>query len=132
MEAAVKIVDETPAGEVVRETRLVLASEKVSAREIIERRVREEVARFNERETGTLFQGLVQPTEAEAELNGYRLRARRRLDPDAQCAKALKAFKSNGFFMLLDDRQVEDLETEIVIGPDTRISFVKLVPLVGG
>ena len=132
MQLALKIVDETATGEVTAETELVLASQCVTVREIIERRVRDEVARFNGRKAETLFRGLVQPTETEAELNGYRLREPRRLDVETQCAKALKAFRSNGFFMLVNDRQVEELDEEIIVQPDTRIAFVKLLPLVGG
>ena len=132
MGAALKIVDETPAGQVVRETTLVLASETITVRELIERRVRQEVDAFNSREAGEVFHGLVQPTDTEASLNGYRLRKPRLLDAEAQCAKALEAFEKNGFFMLADDRQVESLDEEIVVGPDVRVSFVKLVPLVGG
>lgn len=132
MGAALKIVDETPTGEVIRETTLMLASETITVRELIERRVRDEVRAFNERKAGEVFRGLVQPTDTEASLNGYRLRKPRQLDADAQYAKALEAFEKNGFFMLADDRQVESLDEKIVVGPDVRVSFVKLVPLVGG
>ena len=33
---------------------------------------------------------------------------------------------------LVDDRQVDDLDQEIVLTPDTDVRFLKLVPLVGG
>ena len=56
----------------------------------------------------------------------------RELDADAQCRHAVEAFQSNGFFMLVDDRQVEDLDEEIGVTGQTCVSFVKLVPLVGG
>ncbi len=131
MLAALKIVDETPTGEVLREVTLMLASERITVRELIERRVREEVASFNARSTD-VFHGLIQPSDTERELNGYRLRKPRQLDADAQCTEALRAFESNGFFMLVDDRQAESLDEEIIVGPDVRVSFVKLVPLVGG
>jgi hypothetical protein len=34
--------------------------------------------------------------------------------------------------LLVDDRQVEELEEVIEIRPDTTVTFLKLVPLVGG
>jgi hypothetical protein len=34
--------------------------------------------------------------------------------------------------LLVDDRQVDELEEEIEIRPDTTVTFLKLVPLVGG
>jgi hypothetical protein len=132
MQPALRIVDETPTGKLVQETKLVLISEKTTVREVILRRVREEVERFNAQESETVFRGLVQPTDTETALNGYRLRKPRLLDADAQCALALKGFGSNGFFVLVNDRQAESLDEEIIIGPETKVSFVKLVPLVGG
>jgi hypothetical protein len=132
MGAALKLVDEAPNGTVLREMVLELATERVTAREIIERRVREEVRRFNAERGTTVFSGLVQPTDTEAVLNGYRLRQHRTIDAEQQCALACRAFESNGFFMLADDHQIESLDEEIVVAPDSKISFVKLVPLVGG
>jgi hypothetical protein len=131
MGAALRLVDEQPNGTVVRELVLELASEKTTAREIIERRVRHEVARFNS-ELGDVFHGLVQPTDTEALLNGYRLRTKRRIDADEQCKLACRAFESNGFFMLADDHQIESLDDEVIVTPGSKVSFVKLVPLVGG
>lgn len=92
----------------------------------------DEVERFNAKEGETVFRGLVQPTDTETALNGYRLRKPRLLDAEAQCALAVKGFGSNGFFVLVNDRQAESLDEEIIVGPDTKVSFVKLVPLVGG
>jgi hypothetical protein len=34
--------------------------------------------------------------------------------------------------MLVDDRQVESLDEEITLQPNTRVSFLRLTPLVGG
>jgi len=34
--------------------------------------------------------------------------------------------------VLVDDRQAESLDEDIVVKPETRVSFLKLVPLVGG
>ena len=98
---------------------------------MITRRVRQEVEAFNA-DVGSRFEGLVQPCDTEVELNGYRLREPRPLDADAQCVEALRAFESNGFFMLANGRQIESLDAEILVTPETRVAFVKLVPLVGG
>jgi hypothetical protein len=78
------------------------------------------------------FRGLVQPTEAERVLNGYRLRERRKIDWQAQYEKAVKAFQGNGFLILVDERQLTELNEEIELRADSEISFLKLVPLVGG
>ena len=132
MQSALRIVDQTPGGKILRESTLQLVSEKITVRDLIKRRVCDEVDRFNAQQNQAVFQGLVQPTDTEVELNGYRMRSPRLLDADTQCAAALEAFTTNGFFMLVDDHQVEALDEEIAIGPATRVSFVKLVPMVGG
>ncbi len=100
-------------------------------RDLICHRVREEVARYNARPVAR-FNGLVQPTDAERTLNGYVLRVPRTLDWRAQADAALSAFGRNGFFVFAGDRQVEDLDEELALAEAAVVSFVRLVPLVGG
>ena len=76
MEAVLRIYDETPGAERRPAATLRLASERISPRDLIRRRVEEEVAAFNSRKD-EVFQGLVQPSESERALNGYRLKKRR-------------------------------------------------------
>ena len=105
--------------------------ERISVRELIRSRVYQEVQDYNRRQPET-FHGLVRPTDAEQTLNGFKLRKGREIDWKQQCDKACDAFERNGFFILVDDRQVEGLDEEIEIRRGTQVSFVKLVPLVGG
>ena len=131
MTTALTIHDETTSGERRQTLTLQLPEPTITARELIRARVFEEVRAFNE----TLperFQGLVQPTDTERDLNGFRLQERRKLDWHEQSRAALEAFGRNGFLLLVDDRQVESLEEEIRVRPETRVTFLKLVPLVGG
>jgi hypothetical protein len=131
--AAVSVLmyDETPGHGRTAPVKLELVSERITVRQLIESRVRREVEAINQA-PGKEFHTLVQPTDAERTLNGFKLRKPKPIDADAQCALAFDAFKRNGFFLLVDDRQVEDLDEEIVIGADTEVGFFKLVPLVGG
>jgi hypothetical protein len=105
--------------------------ERITVRELIRSRVYQEVKDYNTRQP-EYFRGLVQPTEAEQTLNGYRLKRRRQIDWEQQFELALQAFRGNGFILLVDDRQMDDLEAEIVVSPETLVTFLKLVPLVGG
>jgi hypothetical protein len=100
-------------------------------RELIRSRVYQEVAAYNSQQT-EYFRGLVQPSEAEQTINGYKLRKGRQIDGEAQFAKALQAFQRNGFLLLVDDRQFDDLDEIIELQPETEISFLKLIHLVGG
>lgn len=133
MGATLKLVDETahgaPLGGFVLELRLV--SERMTVRELLERRVRAEVERYNATEPG-VFNGLVEPTEAERTQNGYRLKTKRKLDWQAQHEEACRAFESNGFLLLVDDSQLDSLDEEVLLTPKSDVRFVKLVPLVGG
>jgi len=123
--------DETTSGS--REAALVLelSEERVTVREVIRRRVFQEVAEYHAKEAVGPFRGLVRPTEAETALNGPR-EPRRRLDPEPQFEAAVKAFAGNGFLILTGERQLTDLDEEIELTPGLELVFVKLVPLVGG
>ncbi|MCK4709861.1 MAG: hypothetical protein KAU21_14680, partial [Gammaproteobacteria bacterium] len=75
---------------------------------------------------------LVRPKSEEKLLNGIKNNVKRRVNPEKQIEVALKAFSGNGFFILIDEMQAEELGQWVTIKPDTIISFVKLTPLVGG
>lgn len=66
-------VDETTSGSRSDGWGLEIAEERLAVRELIRRRVFQEVAEYNAR-TPEVFQGLVQPEDAERVLNGYALR----------------------------------------------------------
>jgi len=128
--------DQTLAGESLHELTLEFLTERVTVRELIRERVHHEVKEFNRRADEVVFRGLVQPEQAERVLNGrrteYRLKRHEPLDWAAQFARAIEGFSSNRYFIIIDDKQAESLDQEFVIGPATSVSFVKLVPLVGG
>ncbi|GAA3792821.1 hypothetical protein GCM10023083_30310 [Streptomyces phyllanthi] len=124
-------VDETTSGGRGAGWELEVAEERLTLRELVRRRVFQEVAEYNAR-TPEVFHGLVQPVDAERVLNGYALRTRRRIDPEAQTELALAAFAGNGFLVLVGDRQITGLDEEIDLALGTEVVFLKLVPLVGG
>ncbi|MGW2936577.1 hypothetical protein ACWDA7_33050 [Streptomyces sp. NPDC001156] len=129
--ASVTFRDETATGKPVAEFEVAGLPERMTVRELIRLRVREEVARYNARPSDP-FHGLVRPDDAETELNGYRLREPRRIDWEHQAEIAERAFLSNGFFVLAGDRQVEDLDDVVDLTVDPGLVFIKLVALVGG
>jgi hypothetical protein len=106
-------------------------TDRITVRELIRRRVYQEVKDFNVSQP-QYFKGLVQPTDTEQTLNGFRMRSRRQIDWEKQFENAITAFERNGFLILVDDEQITELEEEIAIAPETVVSFLKLVPLVGG
>ena len=125
------ILDENASGSILHRLELEISQEMLTVRELIARRVHDEVTDYNARQTG-VFQGLVQPTESEKVLNGYRLRPQQLIDAEQQVYRALEAFQQNGFFVLVNDRQVDSLDEEVWLGTGATASFLKLTPLVGG
>lgn len=128
------VQDETTAGEQLAALELQLASDRLTLRELIRERVHQEVRAYNAQvNTGMgRFFGLVQPSDTERELNGYRMRKPRRIDPDKQTDVALSAFERGHVLVLVNDSQVEDLDAELVLPSHATVTFLKLVPLVGG
>ena len=131
MAATLTIHDESATGETLLELTLTVSAERITVRDLIRQRVWHEVEEYNRRKPDT-FRGLVQPTDSERTLNGYRLKQPRAIDATSQLAKAIDAFQGNQIIVLVDDRQVESLDEEITLQPNTRVSFLRLTPLVGG
>jgi len=131
MQTLLRLVDETPGQPRRPAGTLRLVSERVTAREVIRRRVEEEVAAYNGKQ-GEIFQGLVQPTESELALNGYRMKKSRKLDAEEQVRVATNAFERNRIVLLFEDRQLERLDEPVTLTPDATITFLRLIPLVGG
>ena len=112
---------------------LEFLTEHITVRELIRQRVYQEVQDFNLNVAKQpVFRGLVQPTDAEQTLNGYKLKSRRQIDWQRQFDKAVEAFEAGQILVLVNDRQAESLEEEITITPESEASFLRLVLLVGG
>ena len=142
--ATLTIRDETASGQATNELTLDVLDETITVRELIRSRVYQEVQDHNRRladSPAVPFNGLVTPRDEERVLNakaggspgtaGLPKRTRE-IDWRPQFEVACAAFERNGFFILVDDRQAESLDDTITIRHDTQVSFVRLMPLVGG
>lgn len=123
------IKDENLAGKILHEISLQFEREYVTVKELIEERIRKEVDKYMN-EVAEYRHGLVQPGATERRMNGSK--KERKIDLEQQILVALDAFQKNGFFILIDNEQAEDLEQQFLIQETTHVSFVKLTPLVGG
>lgn len=128
---SVQVKDQSGAGQVTATTTLEGISHKITLRDLVRTRVREEVALHNAGPE-PVFSGLVMPEGARPVAEGFRMPKRRRIDWEQQADRAIEAFERSGFFVLVDDRQVTELDEELDLAPDSDIRFVRLVPLVGG
>jgi hypothetical protein len=144
MAAVLKIIDEhfgsdTPKQRSGGELRLV--SERTTPREIISRRVEQEVAELNEMGAKSSAIGAsrsfivdVGSQSSEALLNkgSDAKRPLGLIDAAAETARALTAFENRAFIMLVDERQAEDPDAPITVRPGSEIVFLYLTPLKGG
>jgi len=131
MASTLRISDETTSGQTTNTFALDCPTERFTVRELIRARIYQEVLDYNQREP-ECFRGLVAPSEAEKTERGYKLWQRRKIDWQQQCERALEAFESKGFLILVGDQQARSLDQVFEVKAHTEVSFIKLAPLVAG
>lgn len=117
-----------------------LAIERVPAHLIVAEHVRTEVDRVNEarrlsREKHNRVASFLVGShshEVERRLNPKPDRTPKVLDAETEIAAALRAVKAHQIIMLFDDREVSDLDEILTVTDDSSITFLRLVPLIGG
>jgi hypothetical protein len=132
MSIALRITEKILGAEDVAVPNLRLPASRLAAREILRRRVAAEVARYN---AGVATGSLLIPASAPKRmLNGPRPAPHpgRLLAVEPQLALAAAAIEKGRVLMLLDGRQVVDLDEEFDLTDASEARFVQLVPLVGG
>lgn len=127
------IQKETFAGKILDKIALEIHQESLTVAELIRLKVEQEVKQHNE----TLLkenQGFQNATEQRLNQSAnYPPQIQRKLaDPEKEAYRAWEAFQNNQVFLLIDKKQAESLEQEILLSKDTQISFMELMPLVGG
>lgn len=131
MDVTILVQDCTLHGSLLNSLSLTLPAEQLTARELIQRYVHELVESHQLTPTPSRYR-FFSPTADEALLNDQGQPPSRQIDVRRQCRLAFKAFESNGFVMLVDERQIDDLDEAFSITPISSIQFLRLVPLVGG
>nr|WSY56919.1 hypothetical protein OG999_46780 [Streptomyces sp. NBC_00886] len=127
----VTVRDETGMGKPLTEWEAAGLPERMTVRELIRLRVREEAARHKARPSDR-FNGLVRPDDAEVDLNGCRIREPRPIDWERQAEIVERAALTDGIFVPADDRQFEELDDVVDLAADPDLLVNKLVALVGG
>ena len=131
MGVMLKIRDENSTGDKLAERTFEFYVEYITVRELIEARVTQELEGYKKGDDD-IYYGLVEPTEAERLLNGCKPKSGITINLEKQKKAAIQAFENNGFFLIVDDKQLDDLDERIMIHSATEVVFLKLVPLIGG
>lgn len=106
-------------------------------RDLIGHVVRAEVADFKERQAEKrLLKALTTKEMAEGLARGKIDAGGRDLDqvvdPDQAVAVALQAFADGLYLVVLDDRELRDLDDPVVLRPDSCVCFIRMAMLAGG
>jgi hypothetical protein len=106
-------------------------------RKLITRIVLEEVAAFRERqEERKVIKALtavqIDKGVAKGKVDSGGRDLKQKVDPDAAVAAALQAFEDGIYVVVLDGEEQRDLDREIHVQPDSRVTFVRLALLSGG
>jgi hypothetical protein len=129
---AVRAFDEVPGRGKTRLPDISLATERVTAGELIRRRVEIEIASRSEPTPKAMASF---HHKDEVRLNPERTHQHPRaktLQPAEQITRALDQFSAGKILLLVDGRQIEGVDTRVVLAKDSEITFLRLVPLVGG
>lgn len=134
MTYTVQVLDETTARPRPQPAMtLEFEEETVTVRELIRRRIYEECLEYNAGQRQA-FEGLVTPEAAERALNGQKAGRGHILDWQQQFRKAVEGFERNGLIVLVGDEQAIDLEqpVQLTLREPLDVTFIKLIPLIGG
>jgi len=142
-EKLLKIRDISSQGDTLHEFYLSLSLPSTTVRNLIEQRVRTEfeaiqkeeklkgIAMFDVSETEKMLNN-----HAKATVDSGQTRAdgksKFELELDTHIKNALLGFESNRFFITVNDKQVVNLDEPIIDVENCDITFMQLIPLVGG
>lgn len=109
----------------------------LTLRRLIALIVREEVKAFRERKRDRRLVRVLTGTEIEQGLDAGRVSAGvepggQRVDEEEAVAVAHQGFEDGVYLVLVDGRQYEELEDQVLLSEDSTVMFLRLVALAGG
>ncbi len=112
--------------------------DRLTLRELIARVVAAEVEKFNARQIeNQTFRALTERQIADAAARGKvdmggRDHAPQKMDPRDATAAALTAFEDGLYLVVIDGQEQKELDREVFLKPDSRLTFIRLTLLAGG
>jgi len=110
----------------------------LTLRDLISRIVTEQVKLFKDRQEQRQFlRALTEKQIADAaekgkiESGGSEV-GKQQVDVEEAIGVAHEAFEDGLYFVVVDDEQVEKIDQQLYLQPDSRVTFIRLTPLAGG
>jgi len=110
----------------------------ITLRHLIEHLVRAEVAAFQQRQRDRLDLRVLTALEIDEGVEKGKIESGASevglqvVDVEAAIAAALQAFEDGLYLVVVDDRQQQELDRQVFLQPDSRVTFVRLTMLAGG
>ena len=110
---------------------------RMTLRAFISHVVRQEVSAFRERQERRRFVRVLTSKEihdaaAQGAVKSGGSDLLQEVDDEAAVGAALQAFEDGIYLVIIDEEEQRDLEKEIWLTPDSKVTFLRLVMLAGG
>lgn len=111
---------------------------RFTLRMLIEQIVRQQVAAFQERQADAQVLRVLSSAQIDAAAETGRIMmgqtevGRQEINLEAAVGNAWQAFEDGIFLVVLDDIEQKDLDCEIHLNPESRVTFLRLTLLAGG
>ncbi|BCL81121.1 hypothetical protein ccbrp13_35860 [Ktedonobacteria bacterium brp13] len=105
---------------------LEINEEYSTLRDIIRSRIYQDVSEYNARKRVQSL-CLIPPTSCQSEAEDMPT-----LDWQTQYTQAIKAFEKRSYIVIVDNKQVTQLDSPVQLTIESTVTFFKLVPLIGG
>jgi hypothetical protein len=110
--------------------------EALTLRELITRIVHTEVQAFEKRQEECRLVRILTERDIEAGLEKGRVDSggrdlHQKPDPDEAVGTALQAFEDGLYLVFLDEEEQRDLDKQVFLRPDSKLTFVRLTMLAG-
>lgn len=116
-----------PGGQLTVPVSVTVPPGGLSVRDLICRKIEQEFAECAARKRASLCGEAFSPEEllgpAPLAVHG---------DAGGEVERARQAFAAREFMVVVDDRRVCDPDRMLAVSPDTRVEFIKILPMVGG
>jgi hypothetical protein len=110
----------------------------ITLRRLIDHVVRAEVAGFQQRQRDRLELRVLSARDIDEGVEKGKIASGssevgiQNVDADAAVGAALQAFEDGLFLVVVDERQHRELDRQVFLQPDSRVTFIRLTLLAGG